>query len=91
MKAYKVIQKYGWVQGDYGNTKDGFCIIGALRYAGSWKRLARKVGKVLDVPADPIMQGYISDWNDNPVRTKKEVIALLKKVEGVNIQKGDKR
>lgn len=82
MKAYEVIQKYGWLQGDYGNKKDGFCIIGALRYAGSWIRLSTKVGTALGVPADPIMQGYVSDWNDNPTRTKRQVIALLKKVEG---------
>ena len=82
LKAYEVIQKYGWVQHRYGNIRIGFCVVGALRHTGKWIRLSKKVGKVLGVPADPIMQGYVSDWNDQKDRTKRQVIALLKKVEG---------
>lgn len=31
--AAKIIQKYGWRKYSYGNTKDGFCMSGAINYA----------------------------------------------------------
>lgn len=33
MKAYDVIEKYGFVQGKPGNTEIGFCLLGAVGYA----------------------------------------------------------
>lgn len=77
MKAWQLIKRYGWTQHWAGNTKEGFCIMGAAMKAYRsaedrcklYDRIYKETGK------------HASIWNDSPVRTKKEVIELLKQVE----------
>ena len=78
MKAYELIEQCGWQQGAYGNSGDGFCIMGVLYEAyefdiavGYKCRIKEKVGCMPEI------------WNDKPERTKAEVIAVLKQMEGV--------
>ena len=76
MKPSEVIRKYGWVQHELGYSKIGFCVMGALWhsydnyktcehiYGHLWKNLS-------------IMPEI---WNDDPNRTKEEVIAMFETI-----------
>lgn len=77
MKPSEVIKKYGWIQGAMGNRDIGYCLMGAMYAAAKrnsdefyriFKKLNRKVAKA------PL------DWNDNPKRTKEEVINMLESI-----------
>lgn len=78
MKPSELIEKYGWVQRDFGHVAYGFCIQGAIYHAygtvgeACWQALADIVGERVT---------WIGAWNDNPKRTKEEVIEALKKWE----------
>ncbi len=78
MKAYEVIEKYGWIQDRYGNINEGFCLLGAIRKAYPTEQMR---GKIL-LHIRPFIKNEASwIWNDHPTRTKRQVIAMLKKVE----------
>lgn len=96
MKAYELIEK-GWCQHHYSFNAMGYvtgpdntnvvawCIMGALVKAYPYNRN----NKVSDYDFRDIVHrieeeiGNISiiDYNDNPKRTKEEVVALLKKLD----------
>lgn len=95
MKAYELIEKYGWKQGSFGwldpdapQRCTGFCLLGAIRF----KHLS---GKNLDDVPPQLHEMVARDfgeakkrlgenpvkWNDAYGRTKEEVIALLKELD----------
>ena len=75
-----IIEKYGWIQGDLGNTEQGFCMMGAIdqhihteehdsnpgRFYRAYKTLRLVIG-----------HNHISEWNDKEGRTKEEVITAF--------------
>lgn len=77
MKAYEVIEKYGWVQKRFGNEYDGFCVLGALlnAYYPSPKYWEMSEAIIQAIGSD------IVEWNDRQERTKDQVITILKQVE----------
>ena len=82
MKAYEVLERYGWRQGEFGETKKGFCLLGALRFAYPrrtlrllfWKRILARIGRRGSVLASA------TSWNDTRGRTKTQVIRLLREL-----------
>ena len=78
-EAASLIRKYGWVQGEYGGTEEGFCINGALyeaaRLLGNPPLIYRRVRLRLL----PLLPGAfrISNWQDDPHRTVEDVLTLL--------------
>lgn len=89
MKPSELLEKKGWCQHVYARNAAGvpvmydnesacrFCILGAMEAAGKnldeLKRLrAHMINKYKSDPAS---------WNDQPGRTKEEVIALLKELD----------
>jgi hypothetical protein len=79
MKAYKILEKFGWTQQYYGDEQEGFCLVGAIRKAYPArdsefyvlkliKRFPRRFGKGVSV----------TEWNDNPSLRRYQVIKLLK-------------
>jgi hypothetical protein len=70
VRARNLIDRHGWQQGDMGNANEGYCIEGACRAAGSdygdWSEVRAPLGIAI-----PFV------WNDEPGRTKEEVLAVL--------------
>lgn len=93
-EASLVLKTYGWIQGDNSN-EDGYCLVGALMqarnihidlfpeavpevdeaYHGAFNRLCSDLNNSPVSAADSI-----SSWNDQPERTKDEVVELLERV-----------
>jgi hypothetical protein len=79
------IRTYGWTQHEFGDINDGFCINGAVNYAGTgdsvWVRLEHPNFKVLQSAKHALRNVFdilfLAEWNDEPGRTKEEVIALF--------------
>ena len=89
-RAATLIEQRGWCQGAYANG-DGFCLAGAVFMAfGIEADLDAWTGEAED--AIDAVAGWLNpewdddresvevlaDWNDNPERTRDEVIALLR-------------
>lgn len=77
MTAYEVIQKYGWVQGSIGDCGSGFCLLGAV-----WEAHGQKGCRFVDdslLTIGRLIGKDIDSWNDDPKRTKRQVLAVLKK------------
>lgn len=88
MKAYQLLEIKGWTQGASARNKDGgvttpfsesaacFCTFGALQaaYGPEFLGPMSKIEKHLNV-------FVIAPWNDDPARTKEEVIAMLKHLD----------
>lgn len=84
LKGAALIEERGWCQGDY-QSEGRLCVLGAIKVA---------VGKEPDgdEDTDPIVFrakkamcasvgiGLIHEWNDDPARTKEEVVAKLRAV-----------
>lgn len=83
MKPSELIAKKGWVQ-YIAKCDAGYCILGAIwetcgGYSG--KKTIReldKLHKILKTRDDYINVG-IADWNDAKGRTKRQVLAVLRK------------
>lgn len=81
LEAANAIRTYGWVQNAFGDTERGFCAAGAIEFAvlsrgrtdfadrrnSAAVRLSRTIPHFFRVP----------NWNDEPGRTKEQVIAAL--------------
>lgn len=86
-QAAKIIEDFGWTRGVYGNNDGAVCAVGALRAAitGNFslglysQKLAERINAAYDTLQTRI-GGSISivAWNDQRVRTKEEVLAVLK-------------
>lgn len=80
MKAYQVLEKYGWIQKTFGNRDYGFCLAGAITEAYPKDKDSNKAfNKLVKLHPRRFADGVVVTWNDNPGRTKKQVVELLKK------------
>lgn len=76
MRPSQLIEKYGWVQGIYGSLEIGFCAEGAIRAADRHPPMSFNTWLQMHNHAyDKVF------WNDDPKRTKEEVISALKQWE----------
>lgn len=82
----ELLVKNGWTQNRYRSQEGAFCLAGAIRYVYAFStdfdgrlelhaRLERLLAK--RGAADP----QVPSWNDEPGRTKKQVLELLRSVE----------
>lgn len=91
--AVRLLEKYGWIQGRLGGAKTGFCSIGAINAATSRNYFAaddkrfdpvqfvyrhRAACRAL-IEAAEIPFGQVADWNDDPERTKDEVLEAFRR------------
>lgn len=95
MKAYEVLEQFDWCRGSYAKDKAGhsvvatsdsavaFCAEGAIiRAHGTGKSFCEELFKarmVFRSPVGALDDSTFTEWNDDPKRTKEEVIELLKK------------
>jgi hypothetical protein len=94
MKAFELLEKYGWCQENMATDETGvgcsindktaanFCLIGVIYRKNRRSRttLTEDLIKVLRKLGFKSSAG-LSVWNDHPDRTKEEVIALLKELD----------
>jgi len=94
MKAFELLEKYGWCQENMATDETGvgcsindktaanFCLIGARYRKNRRSRttLTEDLIKVLRKLGFKSSAG-LSVWNDHPDRTKEEVVALLKELD----------
>ncbi len=77
-RAAALIERDGWVQGDYGWSGVGWCASGAIREA------ARPVTLKVHVSAGSALRAAIGPgierWNDDPDRTQADVLAVLREI-----------
>ena len=94
MKAYEVLEQHDWTQGSFARNIRGrcvpvddetacsFCTSGAIDKAYSDYhtnyQLRFKLEEYLYAKTDNFS---IADWNDDPTRTKEEVISVLKELD----------
>lgn len=76
-RAADIIKRHGWTQGSYGNHDRGFCIWGALLEAFPEPLPMGTFYEVVDDLEREIQGGRLPHWNDEPDRTKEQVIAAL--------------
>ena len=88
LKAANLIQRHGLAK-RARRSADGFCVHGALSAAETGDaegfgdlevEAAKRIHKHL-FPRRPF-PGGIAEWNNAPERTKKEVVAVLRRVGG---------
>ena len=74
-EAAQIIEEHGWVQGKPGRPGEGYCMVGAIQeVSGFTPCLITAVGLVRS-----ITQEDLAYWNDQPGRTKEEVLHVLRK------------
>jgi hypothetical protein len=77
LKGARALIAAGWCQGESWSSVDGrdfYCALGALRaVAGLGSALPLEAGELMRARVGP----YVSRWNDDPVRTQAEVLALF--------------
>ena len=83
-EARRLIAEKGWTQGSFARHSNGdpigplgdnaacYCALGAIRKTGNGPEQVFAVFALADVVGD-----YVSDWNDDPARTKEEVLAAF--------------
>lgn len=84
-RSARLIREQGWIQGFFGGPGlGGYCLFGAWQIAAeeldSSPEAMRIVDEALDARCDRhVRPGHRShvDWNDEPGRTKEEVLALI--------------
>jgi hypothetical protein len=79
-RAIDKVVKYGWIQGGYGGKTTGYCMGGAI-YASSTNNVL--IDNALALLYSIVGSRGIADFNDDPKRTKKQVIAVLKQASKV--------
>lgn len=77
--AAALIGTHGWIQHDYGNEAEGYCASGACYTAADLLDIERfSATRDLDRFLTDKTDIYsIPDWNDDPKRTKAQVIRTL--------------
>ena len=94
MKAYEVLEQYGWTQGVFARDKEGrqvdtgheqaasFCVLGAIKraYGNNTLEECEAVIKLRErIHAKfPQYEGSLVMWNDEKGRRKEDVIHFLK-------------
>lgn len=77
-RAADLLEEFGWCQGDYGSKEAGaFCAVGACRQASSDLNFRRDEYGLM-WPESALELDNVPPWNDDPARTKEEVIARLR-------------
>lgn len=73
-----ILNLEGWVQGDYGDAKKGYCLLGAFGEAvvRSGEDDSRAVSEAYH-KLTRLTGGDIASYNDYPRRTKTQVIDLV--------------
>lgn len=89
--AHDLIKTNGWVQGSFGNRGTHHCIMGALFEASGMYQSSRTprpaadavklLGNVIGLTGQSAtgLARQIEAWNDDPARTKRHVLAIMKK------------
>ena len=77
MKAYEVLEKYGWIQGAFGDEETGFCLMGAMWEAYSSIKARRVHCKRL---RKAIGSEDLTGWNDKIGQEKQAVVKVLRKL-----------
>ena len=84
-EAPEVIKEFGWHQGSYGDSKQGYCLMGAIDRAATRLKISPRTRIVQEAFAQVSVdlsgerRGSLSYWNDAPTTTKRKVLALLRK------------
>jgi hypothetical protein len=85
MKAWELLEEKDWCQGAYArNAFDhgvevndpqacSFCVVGLLKATDTWGLNYLKLKEHLGMT--------VVEWNDDPERTKEEVLAVLKELD----------
>ena len=77
LDAADLIEKKGWIQGANWRPGRGFCVFGAI------DRVAKNDGPAFNDAVKRVyslIEGHgIAKWNDEPGRTKEEVLAMLRR------------
>lgn len=72
------IETYGWIQGRFGSTEKGFCVLGALKFVV----FVLEEDYLLHDRAQVAIQGHIGmhvpPWNDADGRTQQQVLDELR-------------
>ena len=80
-RAIKVIQRQGWHQGGYSPVplKDHgpVCIVGALDVASGRGVFSACIPADHWILRELVPDGYLTVWNDDPERTRRQVLAKL--------------
>lgn len=80
-KAAELIRQHGWMQGRFGDKRNGYCLQGALNFAYDGRprgcRVPLEVVDLIGVHLPPSRWGNYVAWNDDPSRTIDEVLAVL--------------
>lgn len=83
-RAHEVIETDGWIQNKL-HTNEGYCAIGALIATNN----ISGTGKALQYLTDATHEYDIVHWNNNPVRTKEEVLDAFMAAAKLARNKGD--
>lgn len=72
-----ILNLEGWTQGDYGDNKKGYCLLGAFGEAvshngGDNDEVLRAYRELIKLTG-----GDIASYNDYPRRTKDQVLSLV--------------
>jgi hypothetical protein len=86
--AIELIKKFGWHQFSFGSKDVGYCLVGAISVAnkGTWGRKPESIYRVIekmisDQSPTATVTYSLSKWNDEKGRTKRQVLAILRKAE----------
>ena len=75
--AADAIEEHGWTQGRFGTQHVGFCAMGAMRHVSGLSTV------IEESAAYDLLRAHVgstSYWNDEPGRTKEQVVTVLRKV-----------
>ena len=84
LHAADLLEEFGWCQGHIGSKELGyFCAVGALIAAGNdlgvtFLDFVRPVIESFGRPERDVDQWPLATWNDEPDRTKSEVVTKLR-------------
>lgn len=77
LRAADLLETKGWIQEQVKSEK-GFCAMGAIYETCELDEVNNDCSCFLCVGVLRKVHEQLSDWNDEPGRTKEEVIALLR-------------
>jgi hypothetical protein len=93
-KAWKLIEATGWCQGESAQDDKGrtiysrhekacsFCTMGAINRIYEGSNYSEAYSKIFNALNKSEKQRiFVSEWNDDPARTKEEVVNLLKELD----------
>lgn len=81
LDAIQNLDRFGWIQGEYGSEKKGFCLLGALDH-----RAITIYDSTLDAVKQILGTPCTVKWNDTPGRTEQEVLEALEAAYVVALQ-----